>query len=92
MVSFLENVMLYRQKGGLTARCAVHHTDFTPRHTEMYAYSVGRARMNDLQLSDLPEIGDRKAILAFASSFHGYRYWGSAAACAEAARQSREKP
>lgn len=47
--------------------------------------------MNDLQLSDLPEIGDRKAILAFASSSRGYSCWGSFHACAEAARAKSRK-
>lgn len=46
--------------------------------------------MSDLKRSDLPDIHDEKAIIAFASSFNGYEHFDSFEACAEnAKRKSR---
>ena len=42
---------------------------------------------SNITLEDLPNIGDRAAIIMFARKFIGYEYYGSFLACAEAAEQ-----
>jgi hypothetical protein len=45
----------------------------------------------EITLESLPVVGDMPAISKFASTFNGYNYYGSFAATAEAARNSKRE-